>query len=266
MKKATLALFGLLLSILAIAQTPQGMSYQAVIRDASGILVTNQSIGFKISILQGSDSGTIVYQETHLPTTNTNGLISLVIGNGSVISGVFETIDWANGPYFIKTETDINGGSNYTISGTSQMLSVPYALYAESSGTSIYTFSGSAGIGPYTNNIDYVFVGNGATALVTVKEGQKICGNAEAPLATTSGIASVSYGLGYQLGDGTIAHFYGGNFSYIQIGTTRTPLPACGCTSNLPAGIYKVGVIIRQNGIVPINANNYVNGWVMVTN
>lgn len=130
MKKVTLTFFGLLLSIFAIAQTPQGMSYQAVIRDASGTLVTNQSIGFKISILQGSDSGTIVYQETHLPTTNTNGLISLVIGNGSIISGDFEAIDWANGPYFIKTETDINGSSNYTITGVSQLMSVPYALHA----------------------------------------------------------------------------------------------------------------------------------------
>jgi hypothetical protein len=107
------------------------MSYQAVIRDASSTLITNQVVGIRISILQGSESGTLVYEETNAPTTNTNGLISLTIGNGTVISGDFETIDWANGPYFIQTETDITGGSNYTISGTSQLLSVPYALHAK---------------------------------------------------------------------------------------------------------------------------------------
>ena len=114
-----------------IAQTPQKMSYQAVVRNASNDLVTNQSVGIKISILQGSATGTPVYVETQTPTTNANGLVSMEIGNGTVVNGDFTTINWANGPYFIKTETDPNGGSNYSITGTSQLLSVPYALYAE---------------------------------------------------------------------------------------------------------------------------------------
>jgi hypothetical protein len=111
------------------------MSYQAVIRDNSNALVTNQIVGMQISILQGSANGTAVYAETQTPTTNTNGLVSIEIGGGTVVSGNFSTIDWANGPYFMKTETDPAGGTNYTITGTSQLLSVPYAMYAANSGS-----------------------------------------------------------------------------------------------------------------------------------
>jgi len=118
------------------AQAPNKMSYQAVIRDLSSNLITNQSIGMRISILQGAPNGTAVYIETHTPTTNVNGLASIEIGAGNVFLGSFSTINWANGPYFIKTETDPLGGTSYSITGTSQMLSVPYALYAEKTANS----------------------------------------------------------------------------------------------------------------------------------
>ena len=119
------------------AQSPEKMSYQAVIRDASNALVINQAVGMQISILQSEPTGTPIYIEEQVPTTNMNGLVSLEIGTGYVLLGEFTTIDWANGPYFIKTETDPNGGIDYTITGTSQLLSVPYALYAKTSGSSI---------------------------------------------------------------------------------------------------------------------------------
>lgn len=119
----------------AWAQAPGKMSYQAVVRDANDALISSTSIGMQISILQDTPSGTAVYIERHFPNTNANGLVSIEIGTGLVVSGDFSTIDWANGPYFIKTETDPTGGANYTITGTSQLLSVPYALYAETSGT-----------------------------------------------------------------------------------------------------------------------------------
>ena len=122
---------GILLTASVFAQAPEKMSYQAVIRDASDNLVTNQTVGMQISILQGSASGTAVYVETQTPTTNANGLLSIEIGAGTVQSGDFTTIDWASGPYFIKTETDPTGGTSYTIIGTSQLLSVPYALHAK---------------------------------------------------------------------------------------------------------------------------------------
>jgi hypothetical protein len=116
------------------AQAPQKMSYQAVIRDNNNALIMSTTVGMQISILQESSMGTIVYSETQNPTSNNNGLVSLEIGTGTIISGTFSEIDWANGPFFIKTESDPSGGNNYTITGTSQLLSVPYALYAKTSG------------------------------------------------------------------------------------------------------------------------------------
>ncbi len=116
------------------AQTPKNFSYQAVFRDASNNLVTNQQISMQISILQTSTDGTAIYVETQNPETNLNGLISIEIGTGES-NDDFSIIDWSNGPYFIKTETDIEGGTNYTITGTSQLLSVPYALYAKTAET-----------------------------------------------------------------------------------------------------------------------------------
>jgi hypothetical protein len=111
-----------------VAQAPQSMSYQSVIRNSSDVLISNSNVGMKISILQGSANGTAVYVETHLPTTNNNGLATLKVGDGTPVTGTFSSINWANGPYFIKTETDPAGGNNYTIIGTSQLQSVPYAL------------------------------------------------------------------------------------------------------------------------------------------
>ncbi|MCL2289981.1 MAG: collagen-like protein, partial [Bacteroidetes bacterium] len=106
------------------------MSYQAVIRNSSDQLVKNQQVGMRISILKGS---TEIYSETQTPTTNANGLVTIEIGGGSG----FNTINWDDGIYFIKTETDPTGGTNYTITGTSQLLSVPYALFAKASGSSL---------------------------------------------------------------------------------------------------------------------------------
>ena len=138
-------IFPLLVAVLitanAFAQAPEKMSYQAVVRDANSALVTSQVIGMQLSILQGSANGTAVYVETQLPATNTNGLVTFEIGAGTVVSGVFNSIDWSNGPYFIQTETDPNGGTNYTISGTSQLLSVPYALHANTADSIVGGFS-----------------------------------------------------------------------------------------------------------------------------
>ncbi len=129
MKNIYSLLLAVLITTLSLAQAPQTMSYQAVIRDASGSLVTEQEISMKITILQGLADGTVVYIETQTPETNKNGLVSIEIGGGAG----FAAIDWSEGPYFIKTETDPSGGTAYTITGTSQLLSVPYALHSQSS-------------------------------------------------------------------------------------------------------------------------------------
>lgn len=135
MKKIITVCAVLLMTASVFAQAPEKMSYQAVVRDGSNALVSSTAVGMQISILQGSASGTAVYVETQTPTSNINGLVSLEIGSGTVVSGDFTTIDWANGPYFIKTETDPTGGTSYTITGTSQLLSVPYALHAKTAET-----------------------------------------------------------------------------------------------------------------------------------
>ncbi|MBJ6367687.1 collagen-like domain-containing protein [Snuella sedimenti] len=112
------------------------MNYQAIVRNSSDMILADQNVGVQISILQGSPSGTVVYAETQTPTTNANGLFSIEIGIGTLVSGNFSTIDWANNTYFIKTEIDPTGGTSYNITGTSQLASVPYALYAANSGSS----------------------------------------------------------------------------------------------------------------------------------
>ncbi len=135
----------IVLTVTTSIQVPEKMSYQAVVRNTTNNLVTNQPVGMQISILQGSATGTAVYVETQTPISNANGLVTLEIGGGTIVSGNMATINWANGPYFIKTETDPTGGSSYTITGTSQLLSAPYALYAKTSGSSTPGPQGPAG-------------------------------------------------------------------------------------------------------------------------
>lgn len=120
----------LFLTASVIAQSPEKLNYQAVVRDGSNQLVKNSTIGLRVQILQGSEFGAAEYVETHAPETNGNGVISLQIGNGTVVNGDFAGIDWSDGPYFLKTEVDPDGADNYSLTTTAELLSVPYALYA----------------------------------------------------------------------------------------------------------------------------------------
>lgn len=133
--KRTLLILALLCTAIGFSQAPEKMSYQAIIRDANDNLLSNKTIGLQISILQNTATGKTVYIETHTPTTNINGLITIEIGTGTIISGVFTEIDWSSENYFINSETDPLGGTDYSISVTSQLLSVPYALYAKNAGS-----------------------------------------------------------------------------------------------------------------------------------
>ena len=139
MKKIFILTLLVLFSVITLAQTPLKFSYQSVVRNTDSELICEQEIGMKVTILQGTIDGTEVYVETHQPTTNINGLLTIEIGAGSVQEGVFADIDWSADTYFIKTEIDPEGFSNYTIVGVSQLLSVPYALHAK---TAENTFSG----------------------------------------------------------------------------------------------------------------------------
>lgn len=128
--------FFLMFATVVFAQSPHTFSYQSVVHTSAGKVLQNQAVGMRISILQGSIDGTVVYTETHTPSTNANGLVSIEVGNGTVSAGDFATIDWPNGPYFIKAETDLTGTTNYSHTDVVQLLSVPYALYAGQSGSS----------------------------------------------------------------------------------------------------------------------------------
>ncbi|MFB6318398.1 FISUMP domain-containing protein [Saccharicrinis sp. FJH54] len=130
MKRITISLLAILFTGIIFAQVPEKMTYQAVIRNIDNELVSNQTVGIQITILKESADGVAVYTETQNPTTNENGLVSIDIGGGTT-SDIFSDIDWSTGVYFIKTEIDPEGGNNYSITSTSQVLSVPYAFHAK---------------------------------------------------------------------------------------------------------------------------------------
>ena len=153
-------------SFSAFAQSPDGFKYQAVVRDASQNIIPNQAVGVQITILQGSANGTIVYQETFSEITNAYGLINISIGNGTVTQGTFSLIDWSAGPYFIETALDASGGTNYTVMGTSQLLSVPYALYAKTAENAINDNVNDADADP-TNEYNTSVTLNGTNLEVT---------------------------------------------------------------------------------------------------
>lgn len=218
------------------------MSYQTVIRNAGGVLVTNQAVSIKISLLQGSATGTAMYIETQHPTTNANGLASLQIGGGTVVSGTFASIDWANGPYFIKTETDPAGGSNYSVVGTSQLLSVAYALQSNNS-DSTKAVKATAGnsivnaINATTSTINPSNLGTGTPSSSNYLRGD---GSWATPTASSGGLGYVitqlflswsSYSLNYY------QSLYGGGIyidtSYSKVDIRSAIMPVSGSIDNL---------------------------------
>jgi uncharacterized protein (TIGR02145 family) len=132
--KFTLLFLSLSLSLLTFAQTPKTISYQGVARNATGQPIQNQSIKIKLSLLETAISSNSLYTETHTPTTTGQGLFALQIGSGTVLSGNYNSLNWSNGPKFVKTEIDPTGGDNFILSTTNPLNAVPFALFA-SSGT-----------------------------------------------------------------------------------------------------------------------------------
>lgn len=154
----SLLLFAFICSHLAtFAQVPQVIPYQAVARGINGNLLRYTPISLRFSIRDGSASGSVIYSETHNPTTNILGLFSVNIGQGNVVSGTFSNINWGSGIKFIQVEMDPSGGTTYTDMGTQQMLSVPYAFVAGKSNDNNWTMSGN---NIFNNNSGNVGVGS----------------------------------------------------------------------------------------------------------
>src|SRR5690554_5409648 len=263
MKKIITVCAVLLMTASVFAQSPEKMSYQAVVRDGSNALVSSTAVGMQISLLQGSASGTAVYVETQTSTSNANGLVSLEIGSGTVVSGDFTTIDWANGPYFIKTETDPTGGTSYTITGTSQLLSVPYALHAKTAETVTGTItetdpifgasvaSGITGtdITNWNNKQDQLVAGTNIT----------IVGNT---ISATGGGSTNNFYLGQDTLGGIVFYIYIGSDGnqhglIVNKNESTAQRQSSGTTTNATRswdGVYNTGLMTSSP------AANYVNG------
>ncbi|MEL7251914.1 MAG: tail fiber domain-containing protein [Bacteroidota bacterium] len=135
MNHKILSLFLFLFTAITLsAQAPKQFKFQAIARDAMGSPYNNANLAVRVSMVRDGASGFIDYSERHVITTSPLGVFDLAIGNGSPISGSMEDVDWANHPYYLKIDIDPNGGTNYLNLGTSQLLSVPYAIYAGESG------------------------------------------------------------------------------------------------------------------------------------
>lgn len=189
--KKLLILFCLLAVSAVKAQAPQFLNYQGVARNSSGTIITS-AIGIKFEILQGSATGTLIYDETNTITPSSAGIFTTAIGSGAPGTGTFSAINWANSPYFVRVSIDPAGGTSYSTVGTSQLLSVPYALYAESTKPSTLSLSGNS---LSINNGNSITLPAGTS--YTSGPGISITGNtitntAPSPTLTAAGISSIT--------------------------------------------------------------------------
>ena len=190
------------------AQTPNTFKYQAVVRDNAGQVVVNKTVGFRISILQTSATGAVVFSETHSAQTNAFGLVNLEIGAGTIGSGAFSGIDWGSDSYFVKIELDDNNDGLFAEMGTSQLLSVPYALYAKTAETVTGTVNGTF---IETDPVYGASVASGIIANDTVnwndKQDQLTAGNGIS-IVENSISATVDFYLGQDTLDGIVFYIY----------------------------------------------------------
>jgi hypothetical protein len=278
MKKILLLMGIVLVSHMAFAQVPEKMSYQAIIRNTGGQVLPNQSIAVKASILQGSPAGAAVYSERLTGNTNTNGLITLEIGAGTVLTGTFNTINWSTGSYYLKTETDLAGGTNYTIIGTSQLLSVPYAMFAKSAGAVsgggfvipyVNTFTNAGNLFSLTNDGDGTSIeGVNSTTSSNIAAVRGIVSNV-APGGFSSGIRGINNGTG-GLGVGVYGTQAGSGWGVY--GVTPAGIGVYGNASAAGFGLYAnsntgTGLNATSNSGIPAtisifnnaNTNNVLN-------
>jgi hypothetical protein len=210
--KIYLLFFFICASFVSFSQSPLGINYQAVLRNSTGGLVTNTTVGYKLEIRKNSSTGQVVYAERHTPISNAQALINVVIGGGTLIQGSFSSINWGLGPYFLVSSVDFTGGTNYQNFGSQQLMSVPYALYANTAGAAInkwhygtnvpsgnlgtsgdYYFQTSTGSVFYNNSGTWGVIGNltGPQGVSGTQGPIGLTGATGAQGATGNGISSV---------------------------------------------------------------------------
>lgn len=217
------------ITMVSIAQAPQGFNYQAVIRDNAGVVLSNTTIGLKISIRQTTATGTVVYAETFTPTTSTLGMVNVVIGEGAATTGTFSTIDWSVGPYFVEVGADQSGGNNYLTIGTQKLMSVPYALYAENGPVGPTGPQGPAGADGAQGPV-------GSTG-ATGPQGPAGADGAQGPAGTTGQASTDVYGTSQLV--------------VLASTTTYTLVPGLTQTINVPANAI---VLVTTSGGVQCSA------------
>lgn len=213
------------------AQSPNLINYQAIVRTTGNVLAMNKAVGVKVSILQTSPSGTVVYQElfTPNPTTNANGLLTLQIGSGTPQTGTLAAIDWGAGPYFVKTEIDPNGGTSYSLVSTSQLLSVPYALSAK-------TAQSVAGIAGTNNKVPKFTSANNLGDSQISDNGTSVGIN----------VGTLDSNIKFQIQSTTGAN----SLKSTLVGTPATSIASAGSVyGESTTGIGVIGVSTSQNGI-----------------
>ncbi len=267
MKKVFIVLILSVVSLSILAQSPEMFSYQAVVRDNSDQLVTNQIVDVRIKILKGSEVGTEVYVETHSPLTNDNGLISFEIGGGNIASGNFSDINWLDGPYFIETAIDPDGEEMYSVFSTTQLLSVPYAIHAK---TAEYVDDADAD----PNNEFQTLLLDGTNleitdgnsiSLASIQDGYEANTDAQ-DLSISGDDLNISNGTGVSLGQLNYWELSGSNLEYsdghVNLYGSSNSLNVEGMI-NADAGIYSDANIVADQSIdawgAYINTSGYMN-------
>ena len=223
--RKTLSILLSILSLTIIAQVPQGVGYQGVATDANGIELVNQAISIRASVLSGSATGTIEWEETHATTTDTFGLFTLTIGQGTTTGNGTQTsfadISWGTNTHFLKIEMDVTGGTNYSFMGTNQMMSVPYALYAESAGDNIWEKDSVNNISYQNGNVNIGTNNNDSSAVLninSVNQGVMLPSMTE---VQRDAINNPTTGLLIFQNDGTVGFYYYNGTQWTLIGAAE---------------------------------------------
>lgn len=237
-------------SLSLYSQAPQGINYQAVLRNSSGSLVTNLTIGYKLEIRKTSSTGQIIYAERHTPLSNAQGLINVIIGGGTVIQGSFASVNWGYGPYFIVTYVDFTGGTNYQLFGSQQLMSVPYALYANTAGSAINKWHYGSTVPLSTLGVpgDYYLQTNTGNVYYNSSGTWSIIANLQGPIGPT-GITGTTGPAGAQ-GNQGLQGIPGTNGTNGLNSLVKTTIESAGANCSTGGVKLEYGLDSNNNGIL----------------